>query len=366
MSSTIQIKFLSLDEMANARDIDERYENVGVDNLGFADKDKNRVYVRAGLEPQLQTLLIDHELSHLFELEGTDEDEHGIRHKKKGGFMKIFMPIIGAILGSILMPGVGTALGLGGLGGAAGLGAATGVGSMLGGVAGSSATGKPNWLGNAVGGAASGVGAGLGSLASGGLPSGAGITMGQGAGGGSGAFSEVLGQTAGNGLSQATNSALGSAGSLMGQGAGQATGSSLGNIGSLAGSAFGNMFSGALGSGQSAQGGYGGISQSYKMPDLSQQANANPQYSGWSENAYVPEMSPQIGQQAVQSSTGVSDRGGLVKMPWQQGLGQAGIALQGQSASQGFGYPFKSDVGGGGGGSNMTDPFGLASGSLSF
>ena len=56
MSSTIQIKFLSLEEMANAKDIDPRYENVGIENLGFADKEKNRVYVRAGLEPQLQLL----------------------------------------------------------------------------------------------------------------------------------------------------------------------------------------------------------------------------------------------------------------------------------------------------------------------
>lgn len=80
MKSDIKIKFLTADEMRNAKDIDWRYENVGDDNLGFADKKKNTVYIRAGMENEFMRDTLDHELNHLFEREGTHEDEHGIRH----------------------------------------------------------------------------------------------------------------------------------------------------------------------------------------------------------------------------------------------------------------------------------------------
>lgn len=174
MQSQIEIKFLTPKEMANAGSIDWRYGKVDDSNLGFADKTKNRVYVRAGLDPELTKYLINHEVSHLFELEGTDEDENGIRHKKGGfmNFLKVFYDplnlwgwtgvegkdrqsapftstrgglgsagtLIGSLLGS-LIPGGGAIIG-------PAIGAA--LGNMAGGVTESSIAGKPNWAGNAV------------------------------------------------------------------------------------------------------------------------------------------------------------------------------------------------------------------------
>lgn len=96
MQSNIEIKFLMPDELRNARNMDYRYENVDETNLGFADKVKNRIFVRAGLSEDLTKYLISHELEHLFEFEGSHEDEHGIRHKKNtiGSFFDtIFNPV---------------------------------------------------------------------------------------------------------------------------------------------------------------------------------------------------------------------------------------------------------------------------------
>ena len=104
--------------------------------------------------------------------------------------------------------------------------------------------------------------------------------------------------------------------------------------------------------GQSAQGGYNPTSsgQSFKMPDLSQQSNANPGFSGWSDSAMLPEQDIQYGQSANQTSTGVGDLQGLSKMPMQPGLGQAGIDLAGK---QGFSNMFQ-----GGGQGQEVDPTG--------
>ena len=333
MSSNIQIKFLTLEEMANASDIDYRYEHVGIDNLGFADKKKNRVYVRAGLEQQLQNILIDHELNHLFELEGTDEDEHGIRHKKKGGFMKIFLPIVLAIVGSILVPGIGGLIGLGGMGGLMGGAAATGLGSMLGGVAGSSMTGKPNWGGNAIGGAAAGIGSGIGSALGGLGGSAGGSGIGGTAGKASGSFMGDVGSGVGS-IINAGGGTISSGPGIAGQMAGQATGSGIGqSIGQLAGGTMGSLFSGALGQGQSAQGGYGPTSggQNFRQPDLNQQANNNPSFSGWGDYGALPEMGGNYGMASGVDTTGAEDQSGVSKMPINPGLMQGGIGLAGRT-----------------------------------
>lgn len=180
MSSNIEIKFLTPKEMENAGKIDYRYEHVKSDNLGFADKLKNRVYVRAGLDPELTKYLINHEVSHLFEIEGTDEDENGIRHK--GNFWKEQAwnepvgqganpppeargnnGVLPAIIGMI-----GTAIGQSWLGpllsgsmGAAGKAIGQGLGAFGGSATGNAlATGNPQWT-QSIG---SGVSAGVGSM----------------------------------------------------------------------------------------------------------------------------------------------------------------------------------------------------------
>jgi hypothetical protein len=89
------IKVLSDKEFKKVSQSDKRYKNVDDDNLGFADPEKKIAYVRHTAWPDLNKYLVNHEFEHLIEEEGTDEDEYGIRHKKKkGGFMRIFVPII--------------------------------------------------------------------------------------------------------------------------------------------------------------------------------------------------------------------------------------------------------------------------------
>jgi len=170
MKPEIELRFLTPEELRNARDIDYRYEHVSDDNFGFADPKKNRIFVRAGLDADLTKYLIDHELSHLFELEGTHEDEHGIRHK--GGFWKAAVPIVASILGAAILGPVGGALGGsllgGGLGTAVGAGLGAGAGSFGGQIGGTYATGgKPDWLGAGIGAAGAGVSSGVGSYLSG-------------------------------------------------------------------------------------------------------------------------------------------------------------------------------------------------------
>ena len=265
MKSNIQVKFLSEEEMANAKDIDWRYEHVGADNAGFADKLNNRIYVRKGYDTELNKLLIQHELEHLFELEGTDEDEFGIRHKKKsgggGGFMSWLLPAVLAVVGTALggwgLPAAGVAMGLGGLGGIAGSVGATalgsGVGSMLGGATGSSMVGKPNWGQNAMQGLQTGVTAGIGK-----------------------------------GLGAATGSDW--IGNLSGQGA--------------------NLGMGMLTSPSSRSGYSSGIP------------------TGWTNEAPpIPDSSYGFGQQGSESITDIGGMAGLSKKPLNPGLGQAGIAL---------------------------------------
>lgn len=82
MSGNITVKILS----------DEDFDGLGYEStrgadisgsLGFADKMNNRVFVRDTGVDQLNKYLVNHELEHLYEAEGTDEDANvpGIRHK---------------------------------------------------------------------------------------------------------------------------------------------------------------------------------------------------------------------------------------------------------------------------------------------
>src|SRR3990167_3656820 len=94
------------------------------ESLGFADPTKQRAYVRDTAIPEVNKYLLNHELDHLLESEGTDECPHGMRHKKffKEIMAPIALPIIGGLLGGPLGAGFGT---LGSIAGA-GLGAAAG------------------------------------------------------------------------------------------------------------------------------------------------------------------------------------------------------------------------------------------------
>jgi len=62
------------------------------DSIGFADVPNRRIYVRDCGRDELNRLVVQHEMDHLFELEGTDEDPHveGIRHKKARDFFRLF------------------------------------------------------------------------------------------------------------------------------------------------------------------------------------------------------------------------------------------------------------------------------------
>lgn len=86
-----RIRLLSKDEFKRASKEDARYSNVDETNLGFADPLKGEVCVLDTKCHELNKYLIDHEVEHLFEEEGTHEDEHGIRHKKF--FKEILLPL---------------------------------------------------------------------------------------------------------------------------------------------------------------------------------------------------------------------------------------------------------------------------------
>lgn len=60
------------------------------DSLGFYNPDLKTAYIRDTGYAEVNKYLIDHEVSHMLEEHATDEDENGIRHKKKGGFARFF------------------------------------------------------------------------------------------------------------------------------------------------------------------------------------------------------------------------------------------------------------------------------------
>lgn len=82
-----QINILTNKEFDKVAKSNPRYKHVDQDNLGFADPIEKKAYIRHTAYPELNKYLIDHEFEHLLEEKGTDEDDMGIRHKKKRGFM---------------------------------------------------------------------------------------------------------------------------------------------------------------------------------------------------------------------------------------------------------------------------------------
>ena len=84
-----EIKVLKSDEF-------DRLPYKGIDDsLGIADVKRNRVFVRDTGLHEINRYLINHEIDHLVEEHATDEDSHGIRHKKGPKLFKdIFLPMI--------------------------------------------------------------------------------------------------------------------------------------------------------------------------------------------------------------------------------------------------------------------------------
>ena len=154
-----QINVMSDKEFFKVAKSDPRYEEVDDTNLGFADPERGKAYVRFSSWPDLMKGTMLHEFEHLVENDcpkgKAHEDRHGIKHKKffKQGVAPL-LPYIGAVGGSVI-PGLGNVLG-GALGGALGggiKGAATG---------GKGGFGKGALTGGLTGGAIGGVGKFLG------------------------------------------------------------------------------------------------------------------------------------------------------------------------------------------------------------
>lgn len=92
-------------KVLNSKEFDKLpYDGIS-DSLGIADVKRNRVFVRDTGVHELNRYLISHEIDHLVEEHATDEDAHGIRHKKGPKLFKdIFLP---AITGGLFGGGTG-------------------------------------------------------------------------------------------------------------------------------------------------------------------------------------------------------------------------------------------------------------------
>lgn len=85
MAQTYTVKLVDETEWKRLVDSDQRYEHVDATNLGFADPEKRRAYVRRELAqkwPGAMAYLAQHEFEHLVQEDKTDQDAHGICHKK--------------------------------------------------------------------------------------------------------------------------------------------------------------------------------------------------------------------------------------------------------------------------------------------
>ena len=86
MPSKYEIKILRDKEFFKVAKSDPRYSEVDETNLGFADPEKGRAYVRQTYWPDLNKGLLLHEFEHLVENDcpkgRAHQDQHGIKHKK--------------------------------------------------------------------------------------------------------------------------------------------------------------------------------------------------------------------------------------------------------------------------------------------
>ena len=96
MSRTYQVRILSAREWDRVVASSPRYAEVDATDLGFADPARGMGFVRDTSVPRLNTYLLNHEFEHLVEEAGTDEDRHGIRHKR---LFSTLGPIFGSLGG---------------------------------------------------------------------------------------------------------------------------------------------------------------------------------------------------------------------------------------------------------------------------
>lgn len=119
MKSEYKLQFLSDGEFEALSLVNPRYRNTK-DDLGFADKATNRIFVRkTGVKP-LDMFVTNHEIEEILAKNSSHEDEFGIRHKKV--FKDIIAPYIlpaitalagGAFLGPLIGGTSGSLLGAG-------------------------------------------------------------------------------------------------------------------------------------------------------------------------------------------------------------------------------------------------------------
>ncbi len=130
----IKIKILSSEEFDRLPVSETRGADVRA-SIGFADTERGKIFVRDTGVDILNKYLIDHEVEHLFEAEGTDVDEHVpvIRHKLFAAALPLLAKAGGALLGGAKAVGSGIGAGASLLGGAAkGIGStAVGAGKSL-------------------------------------------------------------------------------------------------------------------------------------------------------------------------------------------------------------------------------------------
>lgn len=88
MKPVYEIKFLASKDFDRLPKTETNGANIS-DSLGFYNPHINKIYIRHTAIPELDKYLLDHEFDHLLEKDATDEDEFGIRHKKKNGFLKV-------------------------------------------------------------------------------------------------------------------------------------------------------------------------------------------------------------------------------------------------------------------------------------
>lgn len=86
MKPVYEIKFLASKDFDRLPKTETNGANIS-DSLGFYNPYINKIYIRHTAIPELDKYLLEHEFDHLLEKDATDEDEFGIRHKKKKGFM---------------------------------------------------------------------------------------------------------------------------------------------------------------------------------------------------------------------------------------------------------------------------------------
>lgn len=101
MKPVYEIKFLGSKDFDSLPNTETNGADVK-DSMGFYNPHTNRIFIRHTAIPELDKYLLEHEFDHLLEKDATDEDEFGIRHKKKKSLWSTFIlpSITGGLAGN--------------------------------------------------------------------------------------------------------------------------------------------------------------------------------------------------------------------------------------------------------------------------